>query len=330
MAYPDYPLPLNENQRLRELERYALDSGLDDPNLSQVLDLCIDVLSMPMGLITVVDEKDQRFICRHGFNQLGTPRQMAFCSHAIAANQLLVVPDTSNDDRFCTNPLVTDTPGIRFYAGAPLQTPRNYPLGTLCVLDRQPREFSDRETRQLMGFASLAMREIEWRYRATLCPVTGLPRRDMLFRVGGREFDLARRDGKPLCLLHLDIDNFSQINLRWGHKAGDQVLNDFCHLCQSYLGDDDFLTRLYDEAFCVLFVNHQVEEAMVIAEELRHASKRMLGVFSNSGYRLHLSGGLTSLGNTDRDFTDLFTRSDRALFLAKANGRDQISLLLEG
>ena len=133
-----------------------------------------------------------------------------------------------------------------------------------------------------------------------------------------------------MCLLHLDLDNFSQINLRWGHKAGDQVLIDFCHLCESYLGEDDLLVRLYDEAFGLLLVNRKAEEAMAIGEELRHAAKRMLGIFTGSGYHLHLSGGLTSLSESDRDFTDLFTRSDRALFVAKANGRDQISLLLLG
>ena len=69
---------------------------------------------------------------------------------------------------------------------------------------------------------------------------------------------------------------------------------------------------------------------MAIGEELRHAAKPMLGIFTGSGYRLHLSGGVTSLSESDRDFTDLFTRSERALFVAKANGRDQISLLLLG
>ena len=330
MAYPDYPLPLNENQRLRELERYALDMDNDYPHLNQVLELCIDVLGMPMGLISVVAENDQRFVCRHGLDTLGTPRPMAFCSYAIAENQMVIVSDTHDDERFSTNPMVMEKPWIRFYAGAPLQTPRNFPLGTLCVLDREPHVWTERQARHLKGFAHLAMREIEWRYRATLCPVTGLPRRELLFRVGTREFDLAHRDGKPLCLLHLDIDNFSQINLRWGHKAGDQVLNDFCHLCQSYLGEDDLLVRLYDEAFGLLLVNRKVEEAMAIAEELRLSATRMLGIFTGSGYHLHLSGGLTSLSESDRDFTDLFTRSDRALFVAKANGRDQISLLLLG
>jgi diguanylate cyclase (GGDEF)-like protein len=330
VAYPDYPLPLNENQRLRELDRYALDPGIDYPHLNEVLELCTDVLDMPIGLITVVAENDQRFVCRHGLDALGTPRPMAFCSHAIAVNQILIVPDTHDDERFCTNPLVIDKPGIRFYAGAPLQTPRNFPLGTLCVLDRQPHVWTERQARHLKGFAHLAMREIEWRYRATLCPVTGLPRRDLLFRLGARELDLARRHSKPLCLLQLDLDNFSQINLRWGHKAGDQVLIDFCHLCESYLGEDDLLVRLYDEAFGLLLVNRNAEEAVAIGEELRLAAKRMLGIFTESGYHLHLSGGLTCVSESDRDFTDIFTRSERALFLAKANGRDQISLLLLG
>ena len=90
------------------------------------------------------------------------------------------------------------------------------------------------------------------------------------------------------------------------------------------------MVRLYDEAFGLLLVNRNAEEAMAIGEELRHAVKRMLGIFTGSGYGIHLSGGLTSLSESDRDFTDLFTRSDRALFVAKANGRDQISLLLLG
>ena len=88
---------------------------------------------------------------------------MAFCAHAIAAKETLIVPDTFADDRFANNPLVTDDPNIRFYAGAPLRADRDQCLGTLCVIDRVPRELSDDQRRALEALSRQVMAQLELR-----------------------------------------------------------------------------------------------------------------------------------------------------------------------
>lgn len=325
--FPDFPIPDDEPQRLRDLERHGLEGSSPNPCLGLIVDLASDILEMPIALVSLVDERRQWFFARAGLEATETPRNMAFCAHAIAGDSVLVVPDALEDPRFNTNPLVLEAPNIRFYAGAPLRSPEGHNLGTLCVIDRRPRRFSERQVRQLDGLATLAMREIEWHHTSLLCPVTGLHGRTMFFKLGDKELARARERQRPLALVNLDIDNFRQVNNRWGHPAGDRVLHDFCDLARQRLGGDDLLARIGDEEFGLLLVDRDDRAAVAVAEDLRQCAAAMPGIYSGSDYRLRLSGGATALAGHDRNFADLFYRADQALYLAKGNGRDQVALL---
>jgi len=326
--YPQFPLPVNESHRLRELERYGLDDGTDDPDLCRILQLTADVLQTPIGMISLVEENRQRFLCRHGLEARSTPRDMAFCAHTIACDGPLVVADAQRDERFANNPLVLGPPHIRFYGGVPLRTRRGYNLGTLCVIDTSPRVFSKRQQHQLSEFAGLLMHEIEWRHERGLCPLTGLHRRDSFLLLAQKEFLRAQQNHWPLALLSFDIDNFRQINMRWGHAAGDQVLVDLVGVCKAMLDEDDLMARIYDEEFSVLIVGKDDAAALALAELVRHSVTQMHGVFSTTDYRVCISGGISSLGSYDVSFEDLFARAEQALMLAKNNGRNQIARLL--
>lgn len=252
---------------------------------------------------------------------------MAFCSHAIVHDEVMVVPDARADERFRSNPLVFADPHIRFYAGAPLQTPEGHNLGTLCVIDREPRDLSPEQRELLHRLAQLAMRELELRRLAHLCPVTGLPTRHTFLTIGERELARARRDQHPLSLLLFDVDNLRLINNRWGHAAGDQALTDVVQLARTFLQDEDFAARLGDGEFALLLVGIERDQAMALADGLRTAVAHLSGVHTHSDFHLHISGGLTVLSPSDRHFTDLIQRSERALELAKGNGRNQIACL---
>jgi diguanylate cyclase (GGDEF)-like protein len=152
--------------------------------------------------------------------------------------------------------------------------------------------------------------------------------RASFFRLGQQELQDARRRGRPLALLAIDIDDFRQINNRWGHEAGDQVLLDVCALIRQRARPADLVGRIGDEEFAVLLPDCTAERAMAFAEDLRAAVAAMPGVFSHSDYHPQISGGLTSLTAADRSFADLFYRADEALYLAKGNGRNQIARLL--
>ncbi|MCT0219765.1 sensor domain-containing diguanylate cyclase [Synechococcus sp. CS-1329] len=323
-----YPVPPDEALRLRELQRHQLLDQPGDLHFDRIVKLASAIFDMPIALISLVDHDRQWFLSREGLEVSETPREVAFCAHAITNDEVMVVPDALEDERFSENPLVLSAPGIRFYAGAPLRTKDGHNLGTLCVIDQKPRQFSLEQRQQLRLLADVVMREIEWRHDSSLCPVTGLSNRGALFSVGQRELENARETAEPMALICLDIDNFRQINNRWGHPAGDRVLLDFSGLCRGFLREQDFIARLGDEEIVILLIGQSGAVALQMAERIRDATSRMNGVFSRSGYHLSISGGVSALAHDDTSFSDLVQRAERALELAKTNGRNQIASLL--
>lgn len=325
--YPDYPIPEDEEQRLRDLRRHGVLDTASDPHFDRIVKLASQALGMPIALVSLVDRDRQWFLARKGVEVAETPRCMAFCAHAIAGEQVLHVPDASSDARFNTNPLVVEAPYIRFYAGAPLRSPEGHNLGTLCVIDTEPHQLDEQQLQLLQLMADLVVRELELRRLNCLCPVTGMYNRSSFFRLGAEEFEQARSTGKPLALFNFDIDDFRQINNRWGHRAGDHVLEDLCRITRQHLKSRDLFGRIGDEEFAVLLVDHTDAEVMATAAAIRAAVEAMAGVFSQSDYHPLISGGVTSLASKDTTFSDLFYRADQALFLAKGNGRNQIARL---
>jgi len=327
-----YPIPADEPLRLRDLERHAVIGLTSDPHFERLVDLAASLFDAPMVAISLVGDERQWFLASRGLGGLReTPRSTAFCAHAIAGTGVMVVPDALSDERFRSNPLVLGQPHIRFYAGAPLRSPDGHNLGTLCVLDTTPRPLLDPNGQQrLQWLADLVMRELELRRLALQCPVTGLPNRPTFLMIGEREFQRARSEGLPLALLLFDVDNFRQINSRWGHAAGDRLLLNLCDLCRSFLREQDYAGRLGDGEFALLLVNRDSQDALQEAEALRLAVTRLPGVHSHSDFALHISGGLTGLGSDDRSFEDLLHRAVQALHLAKSNGRSQIARLMAG
>ena len=328
--YPAYPIPADEEQRLRDLERHGVIGLASDEHFDRIVELASSIFQAPMSLISLVERDRQWFLTRKGLEASETPRTMAFCAHAIAASGVLVVPDARADERFSTNPLVIDEPYVRFYAGAPLRSPDGHNLGTLCVIDQQPRQPSSEQIHQLQLLSELVMREIELRRIAMLCPITGLPLRQTFLAIGNREYKRARLEGQPLSLLCFDIDNLRQVNSRWGHPAGDKLLLDLVNLSRTYLREVDFAARLGDGEFALLLVGMDHDQAMALADHLRQAVAAIPGMYSHTDFKLHISGGLTSLGQADHSFADLMQRGSRALELAKSNGRNQIASLLHG
>ena len=328
--YPAYPVPADEDQRLRDLERYGIFEADSDEHFDRILDLTAAIFQTPIVAISLVEADRQWFLAKLGLSVSETPREMALCAHAIVHDEVMVVPDARAYERFRSNPLVFGDPHIRFYAGAPLQTPEGHNLGTLCVIDREPRDLGPEQRELLHRLAQLAMRELELRRLAHLCPITGLPTRHLFLSIAAREFDRARHGQYPLSLLLFDLDNLRLINNRWGHAAGDQVLTDLAQLARTFLQPQDFAARLGDGEFALLLVGTERDQAMALADGLRTAVTHLPGIHSHSDFRLHISGGFTVLSPSDQRFTDLIDRAERALELAKGNGRNQIASLFHG
>jgi GAF domain-containing protein len=155
--------PANEAERLASLRRYEILDTEIEAEFEEITQLISRICHTPISLITLLDESRQWFKSRVGLPLAETSRDYAFCAHAIRGNDLFQVHDTHLDPRFCENPLVTGAPNIRFYAGMPLTTPEGYNLGTLCVIDREPRELTNEQMNSLRILARQVITQLELR-----------------------------------------------------------------------------------------------------------------------------------------------------------------------
>jgi len=160
---PAAPLPLNEPQRLEALARYEILDTLPESEYDDLTSLAATICQAPISLVSFVDADRQWFKSRHGLEALQTPREQSFCAHTLESQVVFEVPDTRRNPLFQSNELVTGAPRIRFYAGAPLITSDNFHLGTLCVIDHQPRHLSDEQKHALEALARQVVAQLELR-----------------------------------------------------------------------------------------------------------------------------------------------------------------------
>lgn len=148
--YDDTPMPPDEEARISSLSSYdILDTPREDA-YDEIVTLASEICETPIALISLVDKRRQWFKSAVGLDATQMPRSIAFCAHAILTDEVFTVGDTTKDERFASNPLVTDAPNIRFYAGMPIQSTEGHKLGTLCVIDRVPRVLSTSQQRALV------------------------------------------------------------------------------------------------------------------------------------------------------------------------------------
>jgi GAF domain-containing protein len=161
---PAADLPPDEAERLRALRELELLDSEPEEEFDELVRRAAEATDAPIAVITLVDEARQWFKARVNLELESTDRDLAFCAHAILApDDLTIVPDTLEDERFNDNLLVTEDPNIRFYAGAPIFTPDGYPIGTLCVIDAAPRGLSEEQADALRDLAREVSKQIERR-----------------------------------------------------------------------------------------------------------------------------------------------------------------------
>ena len=163
------PIPANDILRLEALRSLNLLDTENDASFDRITKACTQVFRVPMSVVSLVDKERQWFKSQQGMSVCETSRDVAFCSHAILSDQVLVVPDALKDERFKNNDLVVGPPHVRFYAGAPLDYEdsqhNHWMLGTLCIIDTAPRELSEEHTILLQMLARLVVAEIHTRDR---------------------------------------------------------------------------------------------------------------------------------------------------------------------
>ncbi len=158
------PMPPNETKRLEVLSSYNILDTLPEQAYDDITALAAHICNAPVSMVTLIDRKRQWIKSSHGADIEEIPRDLAFCAHAINdPERIMEVNDTSKDDRFKDNPLVKDEPKIAFYVGAPLLSVDGYALGTLCVIDHEPKILSDEQKDLLNRLSRLVVSQFELR-----------------------------------------------------------------------------------------------------------------------------------------------------------------------
>ena len=164
----DTAAPSQEAARVAALDRYAILDTEPEQGFDDLVVLASYVCKTPIAMLSLVDDRRQWFKSRVGVQVRETPKDTSFCAHAIQQEDLFVVPDTLKDPRFKENPMVLGEPHIRFYTGAPLINEEGFALGTLCVIDRQPRELDSEQKEALWALSRLALGQMELRQNLRL------------------------------------------------------------------------------------------------------------------------------------------------------------------
>lgn len=155
--------PRAEAQRLAALHSYSILDTPPEPAFDDIAQLAAQLAGTPTAFVCLIDEKRQWFKARVGIDMVESPREFAFCGDCILGRELIEVPDATLDHRFKENPFVVGPPHLRFYCGAPIITPDGHPLGTVAVMDTQPRHLTDSQHNALNALARQAATQLEWR-----------------------------------------------------------------------------------------------------------------------------------------------------------------------
>lgn len=254
-------IPANERQRLKALrDMKVLDTPAEE-RFDRVTRLAKQVFATQIALVSLVDENRQWFKSRQGLDAAETPRDISFCGHAILDDKIMVVNDAVKDERFCDNPLVCGSPNIRFYAGYPLAAPDGSRVGTLCIIDEQPREVTKDELRLLRELGRMIEEELRAADEATTDPATGLSTRKGFLTIADHLLPMCKRCDQPATVLMYHLQNLGDIEAELGRDESDAAAAEFAHLLMASFRDSDIAARICIDIFCVFLSGTDLDGA---------------------------------------------------------------------
>lgn len=277
----------HEQQRLKELWRYSLRDDSKDAQLDALTQLVAHYFEVPTTLVSFVDQQCQWFKSRHGLDMTSTPLESSFCAYAInGPHAIFEVADTHQDARFCHNPLVTQPPHVRYYAGAPLTTQDGFKLGSLCIIDTQPRRISSEKLAHLAVFARQVMEHLELQRLRRLLDII---------------------DTSGIGLWELDVGS----KALWWNNTQSRLLGRTCSTSETNQLYDAVSQQRFDHA-----VVQAARTAQAFSEDLRlnHSPQISPQWVHINGVPLLTHGRVTQLVGTTQNITQL---KEKEVYLAR-------------
>jgi len=339
------PIPANEAERLASIKKMQILYTPAEEVFDRIARLTQKIFNVPVVFISIVADDYEWFKSQVGLDINSGPRDVSICGHIVFTGEMMVVEDAQKDERFFDNAYVCEQMNIRFYAGRPLRNTEDHIVGTLCIVDHEPRIFSedDRQTLDAIGYwiesvfatrgLSTAMRNLlleldEVRRNSMMDSLLNIWNRGAIEDILKREADLGLRQKTQISILMIDIDFFKKINDVHGHPVGDAALLSVVKALRNQLRSYDSVGRYGGEEFLAILPNTSQKDAVKLAERLRIAVSKANIKSGDENIHCTISLGLASadFSTGTVDINQLVVDADNALLQAKEAGRNRVKI----
>lgn len=310
-------LPANEAERLHALRSLHILDTSHEERFDRVTRMAKRMFGVEISLVSLVDEDRQWFKSTQGLDASETPREISFCGHAINQDGLFIIPNAVEDVRFSDNPLVTEAPNIRFYAGYPLKLRQGINLGTLCLIDSKPKYLNEEDKQLLSDLGAMVEQEIRSIQLATLDELTLISNRRGFLTLAEYSQKVCRRKKIPMSVILFDLNKFKPINDNFGHHEGDFALKQFAEVMRSVFRESDVIGRLGGDEFVAMLTDAHDEQISILLDRFKTEMDAMNKVI-NKPYRIEYSAGVALFSyDTEQSLEQMIAEADAAMYEKK-------------
>ncbi len=312
--------PMNEAERLHALRTLEILDTSHEERFDRVTRMAKRIFGVEISLVSLVDENRQWFKSAQGLDAAETSREISFCGHAINQDGLFIIPNAAEDDRFSDNPLVTEAPNIRFYAGYPLKLRQGINLETLCLIDSQPKQLDAEDKQLLNDLGAMIEQEIRTVQLATLDELTLISNRRGFMTLAEHSQKVCRRNKVSMAMILFDLDKFKLINDDFGHHEGDFALKQFAEVMRTVFRESDVIGRLGGDEFVTMLTDASDEKIAIILERFKTEMAAMNKVI-NKPYLIEYSAGVARFSyDTEQSLEEMIAEADAAMYETKKDG----------
>jgi len=312
---------LDETMRLQTLNALKILDTPREERFDRITKLARRLLDVPVALFSLVDDDRIWFKSRQGLDSAEMPRAGALCDYALRCETVFVVKNAAKDARFRDNPVVTESPEVRFYAGCPIKAQDGSRLGTLCVLDTVPRQVVQEDIELMQDLGQMIEDELSTLTMATTDELTMLANRRGFRMITEPMIALCQRAWHPATVVVFDLDGLKQINDEFGHEAGDLAIKDFAKLLLKAFRDSDVVARVGGDEFCILLTDPTETNPRIPLERLQLRIDSY-NAESQRPYHLAFSAGTVTFNkNRHASVDDLLRDADQCMYSEKRSKR---------